>query len=428
MRIVDGRTPLAEITWDDVQALIAGQAEEGPTLELKRELPANDQRGDLWTQGQDRFANPARDTIARELVAFANAYGGTLIVGIDETEDAPKRASGIGTAIREIAAFVERFEPSLRSVIDPPLPGLELRAVPSPDQPGFGVLILRVASSALAPHGFGRPPAAYVRRGAAAEPMTMRDIQGSFWEARTRSERIKEIREERREISARIEKRRVAGSLAARDNPQAALPGPVAFIAARFTAIPEQNLRIGGLVNSLTRPPHWTVPRVPNFAGAFGSPHLHWNAKAHAVWAETGGGDRYALWSAMDDGTFDLNGVRLCADVGRQYIGWYSAAAAQTLILADRLRRVAGGADIPLVLDCELRTLGGVRAMVNEYDGIEMGQEHLHSRIGPFLFGSRATFNQTFAELEAEIWHALGSEHVNPIQIDFPATIAALGF
>ncbi|WP_238179264.1 AlbA family DNA-binding domain-containing protein, partial [Methylobacterium dankookense] len=81
--------PIGDLTFADIEGLIRDEAEEGPRLELKRELPANDRQGDPWMRGGRSFANPARDGLAKEVVALANAYGGVIVVGIDETEDCP---------------------------------------------------------------------------------------------------------------------------------------------------------------------------------------------------------------------------------------------------------------------------------------------------------------------------------------------------
>src|SRR5258708_23207355 len=77
---------------------------------------------------------------------------------------------------------------------------VEVRGIESLD--GNGLIILRVGSSPSAPHGLGRPPNAYVRRGSNSEPLTMRDMQSMFYERRTRLERVSQIV---REQSARAE-------------------------------------------------------------------------------------------------------------------------------------------------------------------------------------------------------------------------------
>jgi len=137
--------------------------------------------------------------LAKEIVAFANSYGGLLIVGIEESKDKPRFAKGFGVLVHKCKEFAERFQRAL-SIIDPPLNNIEIKALAKPDAAnGEGVLLVRVGNSTMGPHGFGSPPKAYIRRGEDASPMTMRELHNYFWEARTTRERIVKIQEERRE-------------------------------------------------------------------------------------------------------------------------------------------------------------------------------------------------------------------------------------
>ena len=87
--------PIADLTFADIEALIREEAQEGHRLELKHGLQANTGQVDPWMAGGRRFGGPARDGLAKEVVALANAYGGAVIVGVDETDDHPKRARGL---------------------------------------------------------------------------------------------------------------------------------------------------------------------------------------------------------------------------------------------------------------------------------------------------------------------------------------------
>jgi predicted HTH transcriptional regulator len=86
--------PFDQITADDIRDLCARGAYENQLLEFKRELPAERKRPDPWPTGGD-FTAYARDRLFREIVAFANAQGGTLVLGIEETRDQPPRAATI---------------------------------------------------------------------------------------------------------------------------------------------------------------------------------------------------------------------------------------------------------------------------------------------------------------------------------------------
>src|SRR6266446_7554706 len=87
--------PIEGIAFADIQELVSEGAEEGIRLEFKRTLPAEGGQPDRWFRDQSAIGGYARDNIAKEIVAFANAYGGIVIIGIDETGDNPKRAQSI---------------------------------------------------------------------------------------------------------------------------------------------------------------------------------------------------------------------------------------------------------------------------------------------------------------------------------------------
>ena len=83
---------LRDLSSADIQQICNDQVAEGATLEFKADLPSNDGKGkDPWHRGA-RFSDYARNSLAREIVAFANTFGGALVLGINETKDKPSRA------------------------------------------------------------------------------------------------------------------------------------------------------------------------------------------------------------------------------------------------------------------------------------------------------------------------------------------------
>jgi hypothetical protein len=88
--------PITAVTGDDVLAFVAGAPPEGDTLELKETLPATSRgEADPWARGEDRIGDRARNELLAEVIAFANAHGGMLLLGVSETDDRPKRAKQI---------------------------------------------------------------------------------------------------------------------------------------------------------------------------------------------------------------------------------------------------------------------------------------------------------------------------------------------
>jgi hypothetical protein len=167
--------PLDQVTAADVADLCAqGGAYEGLTLEFKRELPGRDGRPDPWLAGGD-FTAYARDHLFREIVAFANAQGGTLALGIDETHDRPPRAAAV-MPIPRVHDLAARLEDAARACIEPPLGSLHVQGVVTDGADAGGVLFRTVASP-FGPHRVASGGHAFIRRGSSSVQMTMREIQ-----------------------------------------------------------------------------------------------------------------------------------------------------------------------------------------------------------------------------------------------------------
>src|SRR3546814_13962767 len=83
--------PIDAITADDVAALLEHGPAEGPSVEYKAALSEGREEPDPWIAGGTRIGRRAQEKIVKELVAFANAGGGTLLLGIEETTDSGGR-------------------------------------------------------------------------------------------------------------------------------------------------------------------------------------------------------------------------------------------------------------------------------------------------------------------------------------------------
>jgi hypothetical protein len=182
--------PLDQMTPEDVIELSNRGTYENQVVEFKRELQGDRGRPDPWMTGGD-FTNHARDRLFREIVAFANAQGGTLILGIEETEDNPPRAAAV-RPIPRIHDLALRLEEAAHACIDPRLPALQVRGV-AMDDAGRGVLIFRVTPSPAGPHRVASDGHAFIRRGASSVKMTMREIQDLTLDLARGAERLDEL-------------------------------------------------------------------------------------------------------------------------------------------------------------------------------------------------------------------------------------------
>ena len=165
---------LADLTKTDIEHVVVQGIQEGSQVEFKSALSAN--KGEHpWYAGKDEIGDKARDKITKELIAFANAHGGTLVLGIKETDEKPARAAEI-KPIPRAAELAERLRQACSDCIDPRLPVLEAEGIPI-EEDDSGVVVFHVPHSRLAPHRHKSNKECYYRRADRSEAMTMREIQ-----------------------------------------------------------------------------------------------------------------------------------------------------------------------------------------------------------------------------------------------------------
>ncbi len=167
--------PLEDLHSEDVRQLVVEQYPEGDTVEFKSTLPARGRTIDPWIQGESRIGTKAREEILEEVVAFANAHGGHLVLGIVESDDKPHRAVDVNP-IPRCADLADRLRLQARDCIEPQIPVVGITGVPT-DEDGAGVVVIRVDESRAAPHRLIPTLQCYVRRSDRSEKMTMREIQ-----------------------------------------------------------------------------------------------------------------------------------------------------------------------------------------------------------------------------------------------------------
>lgn len=393
---------LAEIRWADVEALTEQKVAENSQLEFKKALSHPNGGVDGWYDGRD-VSRHARMEIANELVAFANAHGGTLVLGIDENRQKPPTATQI-VPVPRVHDLAEKMRASIRGLVDPPISSFEVQAVATPDDESEGVILFRVGSSALAPHGVGTPPEAYVRRGTDCAPMTMRDIQSRFWEARTTQERLEGVRQESR--------RRLQQVLSQIPSSESATT--VIF---RCSAIPESRLDVGPIVHRS----NWLLNLCPgpgelgfvHSAGFRAGDYNGWVPRAHGAFARPYG--NAVIWNVTDDGAVSVEGSSNSGD-GQHDPGWYSVVALQALIAAGRLRMRSTRIDVAIHIDIEFRIGSNVRPQ--SFPGVHGVAPLDHASIGPFSWLRRSDLPDLFAALEREVWGSLATARVEARSID----------
>ncbi len=168
--------PAEEIGIQDIQSLIEFEVPEGERIEYKKELPAKGNKGpDDWMTGGKTIGDRAKNEVLKEAVAFANAYGGALLLGISESKTKPPVAEKISPVPRCVE-LADRLKMVFRDRVEPQIPRIEIFGVPIEEE--CGVVVIRVGGqSRLAPHRVTESLVCPIRRQDRCEPMTMREIQ-----------------------------------------------------------------------------------------------------------------------------------------------------------------------------------------------------------------------------------------------------------
>ena len=192
--------PLDQIGIGDLQELIDSEVPEGEQIEFKQSLQTKgDGKPDGWLSGARKIGPRAKNRILEEAVAFANAYGGALVLGIRESEDEDKpRVAEEITAIPRCAELAERLNHVFRDRVEPQIPRIEIFAVQT-EADGGGVVIIRTNRSRMAPHRVTEMLKCPIRRSDRCEEMTMREIQDLTLNLSRGLERLERRLEERSE-------------------------------------------------------------------------------------------------------------------------------------------------------------------------------------------------------------------------------------
>ena len=188
--------PADQITISDIEALIESEVPEGEQVEFKEGMPTKKDSVDLWMSGADHIGDRAKKEILEEAVAFANAHGGALLLGIGESRTRPPVAARI-SPIPRCTELVGRLKLMFRDCVEPQLSQLEIFAIPT--ESNNGVLIIRVGRSRLAPHRVTTTLVCPVRRSDRCEKMTMREIQDMTLNVSRGLERLEKRLSERSE-------------------------------------------------------------------------------------------------------------------------------------------------------------------------------------------------------------------------------------
>ncbi len=174
-------SPLELVQHADLMALISNQVPEAFDLDFKSEMygPTDKDRRDAAT----------------DVAALANTAGGLLVLGIEE-DDQARATAAPGLELSE--ADERRIRQIVGSQVVP-MPVLDVLRVEDPDRPGYGLVLIAVPRSPLAPHAVVvNDGLRYPRRNGAttrylSEPEVADAYRERFARPRRQADRAREI-------------------------------------------------------------------------------------------------------------------------------------------------------------------------------------------------------------------------------------------
>lgn len=145
---------LADIEWAHLEGLVARRAAEDLSLELKsshyvldKALAKAARPKAQPKELEERIAKSRRE-LAKDVTAFANAAGGLLVIGVDESDGRAEGLSGVALDDKTRLLYLD----VIRNATAPFLAGLEIGHLESPAGDGSGCVLIFVPASADSPH------------------------------------------------------------------------------------------------------------------------------------------------------------------------------------------------------------------------------------------------------------------------------------
>ena len=139
-----------------------------------------------------------KDKFMKEIAAYANTNGGTIIIGMQEDENRlPIRLSGVGLSIKEFDNWLSSFRQLVLSRIRPHLHGLE--CIPVELNESNIAIVIYVPKSYARPHSFwdGNKDEFFMRYANGITYMDIDDLRKEFLYGSSIQDKIRQFRRDR---------------------------------------------------------------------------------------------------------------------------------------------------------------------------------------------------------------------------------------
>ena len=347
----------------------------------------------------------AKDRILKEVVAFANAYGGVMVIGIDESDTKPAVATRI-TVVPSCAELAESLKLVFRDRVEPQLARIDIAGIPT-EENGSGVVIIRVGKSRLAPHRVKRTLICPIRRADRSEEMTMREIQDMTLNVSRGLEGLeKRLAERCKNFSLEFTRPNFDRKLGFR------VTGVPVVDEVRFDRVFQRGALIDGF-----EAPTKTISSDSHGGEAFRAPvassgMARWRPLLRGARAERefkrGIGEFYFCYSELHcDGLVELGWIQDCSEVlwSEKLIAMFAYLA----FWADQIRRKADAATLEYALSAEIRTSGNVVISGPVSNAAEL-REPFVARFPKYALNEADQIGRLLTQFNRDLWHSLGED------------------
>ncbi len=173
---------LTETTQDHLSRLVEESTPEGARLDFKRELPP-------------QWDNKKKEGFLADITAFANAGGGDLVYGVDESGG---QAARLVPMTGDWDAVIRQLQDFVLTLVEPRIVGVRYQHVPVALEGNSGwALVIRVPQSWAGPHRVKTNQHFYVRSGARNHQVDVPELRELFARSAALGQRIRDFRTER---------------------------------------------------------------------------------------------------------------------------------------------------------------------------------------------------------------------------------------
>lgn len=407
--------PLNEIDKADICRLVDEKVIEGVNVDFKEKLPSK-RPNDPWMEGKKQISDYARNKLLEEVVAFANAYGGVLCIGISESEGTPAYANGIN-AIPDCRELAERLKLQCRDCVEPQIPLLDAIGVVT-DEDGRGVVIIQIPQSRVAPHRHKVTRECYIRRADRTEKMTMREIQDLTLHTERGMARIdasfneqKSKFEEKLEVIREETSQKICGI--------------------RITALPANGIYLHNIHRCSD-----VKLDIPTFRGTFDRQNYvnlrfpvnrdcRWKPILRGSYTESREENQFYSTELQSNGLVELvsfiteyqqnNGYRI-------FLLWFMGMMCDSLNYLHRIRKTARTTSVEYALEVQVFNVGAelpVRGYSDDWREVQGRIKESNVTFPRYSVGTTDSFQELCSIVETDFWNHSGKVVDSNIQIDF---------